>query len=80
MTKHETKSQPSQAQQKASQPPHGGDPLERLMKRFKVPVTRQSYLDLAYLGKPPAELSAEEELDLPAHLQRAPHKRQASPR
>ena len=41
------------------------------MKRFKVPVTRQSYLDLAYLGRPPAELSAEEEANIPKNLRGA---------
>lgn len=40
------------------------------MKRFGVPVTRENYLDLQYLGRPPAELSEEQEAELPAHLQR----------
>ena len=57
--------------QGASIPQRGTDPLERLMKRFKVPVTRQSYLDLAYLGRPPAELSAEEEANIPKNLRGA---------
>ena len=30
-----------------------------LMKRYGIPITRQNYLDLAYMGEVPAELSAE---------------------
>ena len=33
------------------------------------PLTRENYLDLAYMGNPPAELSAEEENQLPEFLQ-----------
>jgi hypothetical protein len=46
----------------------GSTPLERLMRRLGVPVDRQSYLDLAYAGEPPEELSAEQEMDLPERL------------
>jgi len=35
------------------------------MKELGVPETRQNYLDFAYLGTPPKELSAEEEAMLP---------------
>ena len=57
-----------------STPQRGTDPLERLMNRLGVPVTRQSYLDLAYLGRPPAELSAEEEANIPKSLRKATSK------
>ena len=60
--KHDKQSQTSQ---EASTHQHGTDALSRLMTRFKVPVTRESYLNLAYLGHPPKELGAEEEADLP---------------
>jgi hypothetical protein len=43
----------------------------RLMQRLGIPVTRESYLYLSYLGQPPEELSAEEEAELPPKLRRA---------
>jgi hypothetical protein len=45
-------------------------PLERLMRRLGVPVTRESYLDLDYAGQAPEELSAEQEMDLPDRLRK----------
>lgn len=45
------------------------DALMRLMKRMGVPVTRENYLDLAYMGRVP-ELGAEEEANLPSSLRR----------
>jgi hypothetical protein len=36
----------------------GSTPLMRLMQRLGVPVTRQSYLDISYMGEPPAEPTA----------------------
>lgn len=35
------------------------------MTKYKIPLTRQNYLDLAYFGDVPKELSAEQELELP---------------
>ena len=40
------------------------------MKKNGVPLTRENYLDYAYLGNPPAQLSAEEEAEIPEELQR----------
>lgn len=34
-----------------------------------IEMTRENYLQLAYLGNPPAELSAEEEAELPEQFQ-----------
>jgi hypothetical protein len=31
-----------------------------MISHHNIPVTRENYLDLVYMGKPPAELSAEE--------------------
>jgi hypothetical protein len=42
-----------------------------LMRRYRIPITRQNYLNLAYMGEVPAELSAEEEANLPSMLQKA---------
>jgi len=39
------------------------------MKKHNKPLTREKYLELAYLGDPPAELSAEEEAELPEQFQ-----------
>lgn len=40
------------------------------MRRYNIPITREKYLELVYLGDPPVVLSAEEEADLPPMLQR----------
>jgi hypothetical protein len=39
-----------------------------LLQEFNLPVTRQDYLNLANLGRPPKQLSAEEEADLPKEV------------
>ncbi len=39
------------------------------MKKHDVPMTRENYLELAYLGNPPSSLSAEEESELPEEFQ-----------
>jgi hypothetical protein len=44
----------------------------RIMVRAGIPVTRENYLNLAYLGEPPEQLSAEEECELPEELQCEP--------
>ena len=45
------------------------DPLVSLMQRFGIPVSRESYLDLAYFGEAPEPLGAELEADMPPELQ-----------
>jgi hypothetical protein len=55
--------------QRGSTPPQNLS-LEEFMRQKGIPVTRQSYLNLNYLGKPPKALTAEEELELPAGLRR----------
>ena len=42
---------------RAREPPH-------------IPITRESYLKLAYMGEPPEELNAEEEMNLPPELRK----------
>jgi hypothetical protein len=39
------------------------------MKKHNVPLTRDKYLELAYFGNPPEELSAEQEAELPEEFQ-----------
>ena len=41
------------------------DTTLELMKRHNIPENRENYLALAYMGNPPAKLSAEEEFQLP---------------
>ncbi len=41
--------------------------IEEMIKRG-VPLTRDNYLDFAYLGNPPDELDAEEESQIPKAL------------
>lgn len=41
------------------------------MKKNGVPLTRENYLDYAYLGNPPSQLSAEEEAELPEEFKGA---------
>ncbi len=48
------------------------DPLVRVMKRYNIPITRENYLDLAYMGEAPEQLGAEQEADLPPSLQKTP--------
>jgi hypothetical protein len=43
-----------------------------MMKRHGIPETRENYLALAYVGEPPDELSAEQELELPRQFQLDP--------
>ena len=45
------------------------DHILDFMKRHDIPITRENYLDIAYLGAPPDELDAETEADLPVELQ-----------
>ena len=51
------------------------------MRRFGIPITRQNYLDFAYMGEVPAELSAEAPLrtmqwiKLRSSISAKPHRR-----
>jgi hypothetical protein len=40
------------------------------MQKHDIPLTRENYLNAAYLGNPPKELSAEEEAELPEMFQK----------
>jgi hypothetical protein len=44
------------------------DGVLALMKRFNLPMTREQYIELAFLGETP-ELGAEEEAGLPEQFQ-----------
>lgn len=41
------------------------DPIVEVLKHYGEPVTRENYLGLNYLGKPPGHLPPEEEAALP---------------
>lgn len=56
--------------QMASSPQSGSnDGIKAMMIKYNIPLTRENYLDLAYMGDVPEELSAEEEADLPEEFQ-----------
>ena len=42
-------------------------PLMRLMKKYDIPLTRENYLNLAYMGEVPEQLSAEKRRILPSN-------------
>jgi hypothetical protein len=46
------------------------DYVLEFMKQNNIPETRENYVDIAYMGNPPAILDAEEESALPEHLQK----------
>jgi hypothetical protein len=46
------------------------DYVTQWLRKKGIPVTRKNWLNVAYMGAPPAELSAEEEAELPEELQR----------
>ncbi len=42
-----------------------------LMKKHNVPLTRQNYLDIEYMGNPPEEIGGEIEASIPWEIKRA---------
>ena len=46
------------------------DPVLQWMRLNEVPLTRETYLNLAYMGNPPKKLGPEEEAELPDQFQR----------
>ena len=60
----------SNNEQAASNPQLGSDPVVQLMNKYKIPLNRKNYLDVAYFGEVPKELSAEEELELPEQFRK----------
>jgi len=45
------------------------DGVLRFMKQHDIPLTRENYLEIAYMGTPPEELDPEEEVELPEQFQ-----------
>jgi hypothetical protein len=41
-----------------------------MMRRFGWPMTRENYLEMAYMGNPPAKLGPEEEAELPPQFRK----------
>ena len=57
----------------ASEPQRGTtDAVLSLLRRYHLPLTRENYLNLAYMGEPPAHLSQEEEEGLPPEIRLPP--------
>jgi hypothetical protein len=46
------------------------DGVLALMRRYKMPMTRENYIQLAFMGEPPAEWTPEHEADLPPQFRR----------
>lgn len=46
------------------------DPLVAFLKRHNIPVTRENYIDLAFLGDPPDPWTEEDEAELPEEFRR----------
>jgi hypothetical protein len=46
------------------------DPVLAMMQHHKMPMTRETYLNLAHMGRPPADLGPEAEAALPPQFQR----------
>ena len=45
-----------------------GDPIFEIMKARGLPLTRETYLNLNFMGKPPAVLHPEIEQEMPEEL------------
>ena len=41
------------------------------MKRNNIPLTRQNYLDIAYMGNPPEDVGGEIEAEIPWEIRHA---------
>ena len=41
------------------------------MKEYNIPLTRQNYLDVAYMGNPPEEIGGEIEASIPWEINHA---------
>lgn len=39
------------------------------MKKNNIPLTRENYLNINYMGNPPEELGAEQEFEIPEEIQ-----------
>lgn len=58
-------------EQVESRPQPGNDGVLKLMKRLNLPMTRDQYLELAYLGRDiPSPFPIELELSLPQQFQK----------
>ena len=55
--------------QEASRPQTGTDPVSDLLQQRGLPVTRENWIKLAWLGQPPMPWTPENEQELPASLQ-----------
>lgn len=59
-------------EQVESRPQPGNDGVLKLMKRLSLPMTREQYLELAYMGQDiPDPLPIELELNLPPQFQKS---------
>jgi hypothetical protein len=67
----DTREKSSTEQEASTRQTGSGDGIIDMLRHHNnIPVTREHYLNLAYMGEPPAELSAEEEMNLPPELRK----------
>jgi len=45
------------------------DEIIKQLKQHGIPINRDNYLDVAYMGNPPEKLSAEQLAELPEEIQ-----------
>ena len=50
--------------------PGSNDETLALIEAFEIPMTQETYLELAFMGEAPDELSAEQEADLPEQFRK----------
>ena len=70
MSRQPEKRQDEQALRPELERLRGTDPIVDTMLRHNIPLTREHYLDMAFLGRDPDDLDAEEEEDIPEPFQR----------
>jgi hypothetical protein len=52
----------------SNEPKAEDNAVVKLLKRANIPVTRENYINLAYVGQPPEEWTVENEMELPEQL------------
>ena len=54
--------------QEELRPQNGSDPVVQLLQKYKMPVTLENYLGLAFPGKSLKDLGAEEIAEIPEQI------------
>lgn len=51
----------------------GSDPVSELLRQMRIPRTRENWIKMAHMGKPPEDWGVDHEMDLPADLRKPLH-------